>query len=261
MLARGTAAFVAARAARCAARAASASAAAGRQYVDTGGYQGTGLGGFGAARDPLTFAQATFYRAAAAMSVELIPPSLEARQNAETGEKYLKVAREGVVLLTMAPSAEGDVSSGSGGGFGGYQSQGPSVTGTRRYDWATRKGYFALDLLEAGTLLARSDPALLAIRDSAQPLNFYHQTGGAGKELELPSKSLKVTLSNDSVHFSLATREPGGERAGSITITINDGEMAVIRELVRYAIPRMTGMHAAYEAKMASSIRNARGDP
>ena len=190
------------------------------------------------------------------MSVELIPPSLEARQKAETGEKYLKVAREGVVLLTMAPSAEGDVSSGSGGGFGGYQSQGPSVTGTRRYDWATRKGYFALDLLEAGTLLARSDPALLAIRDSAQPLNFYHQTGGAGKELELPSKSLKVTLSNDSVHFSLATREPGGERAGSITITINDGEMAVIRELVRYAIPRMTGMHAAYEAKMASSIRN-----
>lgn len=139
------------------------------------------------------------------MGLKVIPPTF-----VKTSDKARSVSRSGVILLEFAPVG----------------------AGPREYDWS-RKASFSLSPTECGEILAM---------DQSKGVEFFHDPNMGDAEAGKVTKKLKLTPTMDMKGMFLGVQvsdksDPGASASYSIPITL--GELAVVRSLMQFSIPRM----------------------
>jgi len=158
------------------------------------------------------YAKFSVYKGKAAMQMSLIGPTW---RTTASGSVYIE--REGVIFMEFASVA--------GGGAGG---QG---FGERLYDWSS-KVVFALKPTEAGYLLDKD----LTMKG----FELFHDPD-KGRENEGQMRKTFTVKQNPDASFFFTVNQTGANKS-SITVPVTPAELAVIRNLAAYSVPRLVGL-------------------
>jgi len=155
------------------------------------------------------------------MNVVLRPPAWEAGVGSA-----VFMEKEGGLLLEFAPSVS-----------------------QRVYDWQS-KSSFCLNVGEMGSILA------LPAGDSAEFFHDPNKGKGATAQEGQVSKILRLQPANAQnsrdVFMSLDIRQQG-QSSSRVMVPLSPGEFAVLKEIIRYSIPRSLGCDQVMEAAFFQS--------
>lgn len=153
------------------------------------------------------------YKGKAAMQMGLIGPTWKFGPK---GNGLAILDREGVVLLEFA-------SSNSGG----------NGVGDRSYDWSSKVN-FALKATELGNFLDE--------KTLNKGFELFHDPGKGGENEGQQRKTLKVqTLPDGSTYMISVSQSDKAGGKSNVSVPVTGNEMQVIKHLVIYALPRLTG--------------------
>eukprot|EP00208_Stichococcus_sp_RCC1054_P008089 CAMPEP_0206149668 /NCGR_PEP_ID=MMETSP1473-20131121/37903_1 /ASSEMBLY_ACC=CAM_ASM_001109 /TAXON_ID=1461547 /ORGANISM="Stichococcus sp, Strain RCC1054" /LENGTH=246 /DNA_ID=CAMNT_0053547147 /DNA_START=386 /DNA_END=1126 /DNA_ORIENTATION=+ len=169
---------------------------------------------------PTRFVDWAVYKGSAAMCVKVIWPTWS---TPVSGGFQVKT-REGTLLLEFAPN---DKSSNT-----------PATT-TRRYLW-DQKESFAMAITEMGTVLV--EPQCSFMHDPA--MGAEHQ-GSVVKSLSI------APMEKGGCFFNLSVRKR--QEVVKMSVPLTSGELAVLRSLINYLIPKLIGFEDDVDVPLGSS--------
>eukprot|EP00798_Chlamydomonas_sp_ICE-L_P021232 gene21232-28148_t len=161
------------------------------------------------------FAKYCVYKGKAALQMTIIPPTWSGTQK---GNFY--VEKEGKLMLRFAPI--------------GANPSGTNV-GQRNYDWSANL-CFAMSPNEMGMFLTEKT-VFEAFHDPNK--------GKAGEGSQTKSLKLSPSGNNDGAFFFIFMQN--GTKAAKVMIPLGPSELAVIKSLVNYALPRVLGFDMQFE--------------
>jgi hypothetical protein len=178
--------------------------------------------GGAAGSDTRTFTSYVVYKGKGAMGLKVIPPTFSS-----SGVKARSVSRTGAILLEFAPVG----------------------ASPREYDW-TKKATFSLSPTECGEILAM---------DIAKGVDFFHDPNMGESEAGKVVKKLKLSPTADmkGMFIGIQVSDKSSPAPTTYSIPISLGELAVLRSLMQFSIPRMMGFDAVWSENPAGAYSDA----
>lgn len=164
------------------------------------------LSGLSPSSNERTFSSYVVYKGKAAMSLKVIPPTFTT-----TGAKARTVSRTGAILLEFAPVGDSP----------------------REYDWS-KKATFSLSPTECGEILAM---------EIAKGVDFFHDPNMGEADAGKVTKKLRLSPTSDmkGMFIGVQVTDKSNPNAVTYSIPISMGELAVMKSLMQFSIPRMMG--------------------
>lgn len=188
---------------------------------DAGGGGGTEAASQASVR---AFPKFSVYKGKGAMQLSLSGPTWKPVNSTSQG---LVVNKEGSMFLEFAGIAEGGA-----GGQGGGGSQ------ERTFNWGS-KIIIALRPVELGYFLDQGA--------MTKGFDIYHDPSMGGPEMGQIKKTLQVKPNPDGSHMFIMSQTSAAASKFTVYVPVTPAEMATIKSICSYAIPRLLGFDLALE--------------